>query len=157
MNVGDTVSYRFESRGKGASAKAVVVESAAKMVNVTPGGRETGVVKTWRDEKGFGFIGRDEVDLSKCVPHVRLLVAQSNHDSCSVFCHSKDIQVVSTLTVGSRVSFRYEETAKGGGAKDVRVEEATPAAEESQREIGTVKSWNAEKGFGFIGWSGDKE
>lgn len=75
----------------------------------------------------------------------------------SVFCHSKDIQGASSLTVGSRVSYRYEESAKGGSAKEVLVEETAPAEEEGQRETGTVASWNTEKGFGFIKWSGEKE
>ncbi len=75
----------------------------------------------------------------------------------SIFCHSKEIQGVSSLTVGSRVSFRYEETSKGGSAKEVRVEETAAAEEEGPRETGIVKTWNAEKGFGFIGWSGEKE
>ena len=61
------------------------------------------------------------------------------------------------MIVGSRVSFRYEETTKGGNAKEVRVEETAPAEEEGPRENGTVKSWNAEKGFGFIEWSGEKD
>ena len=64
---------------------------------------------------------------------------------------------MSSLVIGSRVSFRYEETPKGGGAKEVRVEETSSVMEESPRETGIVKSWNADKGFGFIGWSGDNE
>ncbi len=59
--------------------------------------------------------------------------------------------------MGSRVSYRYEQTAKGGSARDVRCEEAVTAVEVGPREFGTVKQWNAEKRFGFIGWSGEKE
>jgi len=55
------------------------------------------------------------------------------------------------------VSYRYEQTAKGGSARDVRCEEAVTAVEVGPREFGTVKQWNAEKRFGFIGWSGEKE
>ena len=75
----------------------------------------------------------------------------------SVFCHSIDIHEVSSLAVGSRVSYRYEEAAKGGSAKEVRVDETAPAHEDALRETGTVTSWNSEKGFGFIKWSGEKE
>ena len=60
MNVGDAVSYRFETGSKGPSAKQVLVESAAEVVDIPSNAREAGTVKTWRDEKGFGFIGRDD-------------------------------------------------------------------------------------------------
>ena len=55
------------------------------------------------------------------------------------------------------MSYRYEEGVKGGSAKEVRVEETAPAVEEGSRKTGTVKSWDAEKGFGFIGYGGEKE
>ena len=58
--MGDIVSYRFETGGKGASAKDAVVETAAEVAEAVQHSRETGTVKGWRDEKGFGFIGRDD-------------------------------------------------------------------------------------------------
>ncbi len=76
---------------------------------------------------------------------------------CSIFCHSKDIQDAASLPMGATVSFRFEETRKGGNAKEVIIEGKAADEEEGPRETGTVKSWNAEKGFGFIGWSGEKE
>ena len=56
LNVGDLVTYRFETGGKGASANGVVVESAAEVADVTQKYRETGTVASWNSEKGFGFI-----------------------------------------------------------------------------------------------------
>ena len=84
-------------------------------------------------------------------------VSMANALLFSVFCHSKDIQEVSSLIIGSRVSYRYEESAKGGNAKEVRIEQTAPAAEKDLRETGTITSWNTEKGFGFIKWNGEKE
>ena len=60
LNVGDAVSYRFASGNKGASAKGVTVETAADVVDAVSNERVSGNVKVWREEKGFGFIGRDD-------------------------------------------------------------------------------------------------
>lgn len=57
------------------------------------------------------------------------------------------------LTVGQAVSFVFEETLKGGNAKNVQEEEGgEPVIEEDEgeRELGKVKSYNEEKGFAFI-------
>ena len=51
---------------------------------------------------------------------------------------------------GSKVSFVYESDDKGGKAREVWIEKAV-VKDGSAREMGTVKRWNAEKGFGFIG------
>ncbi|KAK4694889.1 cold shock protein, partial [Lecanoromycetidae sp. Uapishka_2] len=49
-----------------------------------------------------------------------------------------------------KVSFLYIPDEKGGKATRVQIEEAA-AEDSSPREMGIVKRWNAEKGFGFIG------
>lgn len=92
--------------------------------------RETGVIKRWNAEKGFGFI------------------------SCSnrgddAFVHKKECGG-KDLVEGQAVSFLFEEGPKGASAKNVREEEGATAMDEV-RETGTIKRWNAEKGFGFIG------
>ena len=51
---------------------------------------------------------------------------------------------------GSKVSFVYENDEKGGKAKEVLIEEAA-VEDDSGREMGMIKRWNAGKGFGFIG------
>ena len=82
-------------------------------------------------EKGFGFIERPDF-------------------GDSIFCHSRETPDRAGLVPGSKVSFVYENDEKGGKAKEVLIEEAA-VEDESVREMGTIKRWNAEKGFGFIG------
>ena len=53
---------------------------------------------------------------------------------------------------GFTVSFVYESDEKGGKAKEVMIEEAAVVDGGGlAREMGTIKRWNADKGFGFIG------
>ncbi|KAL9133125.1 MAG: hypothetical protein Q9175_005696 [Cornicularia normoerica] len=91
--------------------------------------RQYGVVKRWT-EKSFGFISRPDF-------------------SDSIFCHNREIPDRTALIVGSKVSFIYKDDEKGGKAKEVLVEEAA-VVHDLAREMGTIKRWNAEKGFGFI-------
>ena len=82
-------------------------------------------------EKGFGFIKRPDF-------------------GDSIYCHSRETPNRAPLVAGSKVSFIYESDEKGGKAKNVLIEEAV-VEDDSAREMGTIKRWNAEKGFGFIG------
>ena len=139
------------------------------------GKRETGSVKRWTGERGFGFIRR----------------ANGGPD---LFCHARSLkdglqalQEVCWKTEnelsrhevsfqGQTVQFRVQSTEKGEEARDVTVSdgETTPTeqfesdstATAGQRQTGTVKRsvssydlfnpslllfrWIAEKGFGFI-------
>ena len=95
-----------------------------------------GTVKRWNLEKGFGFIGR----------------ANGGDDA---FVHRKECGG-RDLVEGQAVSFILEEGLKGAAAKSVLEVEGgvgMEAADEDDwaREMGTVKRWNVEKGFGFIG------
>lgn len=81
-------------------------------------------------EKGFGFIERPDF-------------------GDSIFCHNRETPNRAALVPGSKVSFVYESDEKGGKAKEVLIEEAV-IEDDSAREMGTIKRWNAEKGFGFI-------
>ena len=95
-----------------------------------------GFVKRWNAEKGFGFIGR----------------ANGGDDA---FVHKTECGGID-LVEGQAVSFILEEGLKGAAAKSVLQEEGGMGMEEvfedeSVREMGMIKRWNAEKGFGFIG------
>lgn len=81
-------------------------------------------------EKGFGFIKRPDF-------------------ADSIFCHNCETPDRAALVAGTKVSFLYEIDDKGGKAKNVLVEEAV-VEDDSAREMGTIKRWNTEKGFGFI-------
>ena len=81
-------------------------------------------------EKGFGFIERPDF-------------------GDSIFCHNRETPNRAALVPGSKVSFVYESDEKGGKAKEVLIEEAV-IEDNSAREMGKIKRWNAEKGFGFI-------
>ncbi|KAF6231745.1 hypothetical protein HO173_010047 [Letharia columbiana] len=124
---GSKVSFVYESDEKGGKAKQVLIEEA---VVENDSAREMGTVKRWNAEKGFGFIGR----------------ANGGDDA---FVHKKECGG-KDLVEGQAVSFVFEEGPKGASAKNVREEEGGTVTEEV-REMGTIKRWNAEKGFGFIG------
>lgn len=82
-------------------------------------------------EKGFGFI--------ECPDF-----------GDSIFCHNRETPDRAALVPGSKVSFVFEIDEKGGKARGVLIEEAV-VENDSAHEMGTIKKWNAEKGFGFIG------
>ena len=124
---GSKVSFIYESDEKGGKAKEVLIEEA---VVEDDSARETGTIKRWNAEKGFGFISRTNGGDDAFV-HKRE-------------CGGKD------LVEGQAVSFIFQEGPKGASAQSVRAEEGASSMEES-REMGTIKRWNAEKGFGFIG------
>ena len=105
--------------------------------------REMGTVSKWNADKGFGFISR----------------ANGGGDA---FVHKKECGG-KDLAQGQNVSFVFEEGPKGAAAKNVREEEGGAVVidgqtfvfvqeeDEGERELGKVKSYNAEKGFAFIG------
>ena len=96
--------------------------------------RERGVIKRWNEDKGFGFIGRDN----------------GEEDA---FCHTRECGGIA-LPAGQAVSFVCVEGPKGPSAKNVQAEEggfAVAQEPEAEREMGVIKRWTPEKGFGFIG------
>ena len=124
---GSKVSFIYESDEKGGKAREVLIEEAVLGDDSV---REMGTVKRWNADKGFGFIGR----------------ANGGDDA---FVHKKDCGG-REFAEGQAVSFVFEHGPKGASAKNVREEEGGAVGEEA-REMGTIKRWNAEKGFGFIG------
>lgn len=124
---GSKVSFVYEYDEKGGKAKEVLIEEA---VIEDESAREMGTIKRWNAEKGFGFIGR----------------ANGGDDA---FVHKKDCGGKDPVQ-GQAVSFVFEEGPKGASAKNVREEEGGTEIDEV-RELGTIKRWNEEKGFGFIG------
>jgi cold shock protein len=69
----------------------------------------TGVIKTWHDERGFGFVKRDD-------------------GGPDVFVHAKFLADVFRPAEGQRVSFRVvaDERSDRGRAHAVRLVEACP-------------------------------
>lgn len=67
--------------------------------------RETGVVRWFTDDKGYGFITREH-GADVFVHHTEIEIDRKGHKS---------------LVEGQRVSFRCEETTKGPKAFDVRI------------------------------------
>ena len=95
------------------------------------GKRETGSVKRWVGERGFGFIRR----------------ASGGSD---LFCHARSLtNELQALEQGQTVQFSVQATEKGEEARDVTVvdegtsptekSDASPAASTGPREAGTVK------------------
>ena len=80
-----------------------VTESNTATTEETMTGRETGAVKWFSDEKGYGFITADS-------------------DGRDVFVHYSDVEsyVPGSIDEGARVSFEIEQGPKGLQAKDVR-------------------------------------
>ncbi|KAL6721650.1 hypothetical protein ACLMJK_000754 [Lecanora helva] len=132
---GSKVSFVFETDAKGGKAKEVQIEEAAAEADFS-GARETGTIKTWNAEKGFGFVGRSSGEPD-------------------AFVHKRECGGIDFVK-GQAVSFVVGEGPKGASAKDVRpedggtVEEAVVEEDESERQLGKVKSYNEEKGFAFI-------
>ena len=108
--------------------------------------RCTGTVKQWRDEKGFGFITADD-------------------GSEDLFVHRTSLQAGDCLVEGAKVSYVLGVDERKGKAQALQVSGGTtrsaalstpgaPFATGSARGagalMGTTKSWNAEKRFGFI-------
>lgn len=131
---GSRVSFVYESDEKGGKAKEVLIEEAAVEDDSA---REMGTIKKWNAEKGFGFIGRF-------------------NGGDDAFVHKKECGG-KDLVQGQAVSFVFEEGPKGASAKNIREEEGGTVMQEvveedeSERELGKVKSYNEEKGFAFIG------
>merc|ERR1719446_1899909 len=107
-----------------------------------------GTIKSWNEDKGFGFIEREGED--------------------DVFVHRTDLVGAEAAKVGDKVTFEavYDEKkgkyraeqvhgatgAKGGGKGGGGVPTGPPGD-----QSGKVKSWNDEKGYGFIEREGDDD
>ena len=104
-----------------------------------------GKVKSWSDEKGFGFI----------------LPQEQGND---IFVHRKIIGMQSSLVPGKEVRYDYALDKGKPQATTVHGEgviKRTPAAigfgapktGGADMQMGIIKSWLPEKGYGFIGMS----
>jgi CspA family cold shock protein len=96
--------------------------------------RETGTVKWFNEQKGYGFIARDL--------------------GGDIFAHYSATRGTGrrSLIDGQRVEFAVGQGTRGPQAEDVTI---APAGRESparttERETGTVKWFSEQKGFGFI-------
>eukprot|EP00756_Hemistasia_phaeocysticola_P053790 Hpha_TRINITY_DN2973_c0_g1::TRINITY_DN2973_c0_g1_i1::g.19542::m.19542 len=99
---------------------------------------ESGVVKRWLAEKGFGFITRD--------------------DGEDVFCHQRDIGG-GALIEGQPVQFDLGEDAKGDAKGKLKAVNLSGEGYQSQDDLngkgsrpyeGVVKAWLDEKRYGFL-------
>ena len=98
---------------------------------------QTGTVKWFNADKGFGFIMWDGCE--------------------DVFVHYSEIagRGYRSLDAGERVEFGVEEGRKGLQATNVvREQTVADCVVGAQGQTGTVKWFNADKGFGFIMWDG---
>ncbi|UJR31912.1 hypothetical protein I4U23_019386 [Adineta vaga] len=103
------------------------------------GKREIGSVKRWTDERGFGFIRR-------------------NNGGPDLFCHARSLRNgLRALSEGQIVQYTIQQTDKGEEARDVTIsnEDDSPVEEREtvdsdKRCTGTVRKWLSEKGYGFL-------
>lgn len=115
------------------------------------GNMQTGVVKSWNDEKGFGFI-----------------IPDAGGDD--IFVHRSSLSDGGMLVQGNPVQFEVTWNAQKGKSQASRVTGATPQggkgfgkgdkgmsgggqgglAGPPVQQNGTVKVWFEEKGFGFL-------
>jgi len=122
----------------GDGAVAPVAEVAEVAATPEDGTTQTGTVKKWNEDKGYGFIGPDVGDKD-------------------VFCHGSSIgqEGVTGLVEGEKVQYTLnveadgrlkasDATGIGGGKFRGKWEEGDDV------KTGTVARWRADKGFGFI-------
>ncbi|CAF0878678.1 unnamed protein product [Adineta ricciae] len=103
------------------------------------GEREIGSVKRWTEERGFGFIRR-------------------NNGGPDLFCHARSLKNgLRSLTEGQTVQFTIQQTDKGEEARNVTIFDENDSSSDSreninpeQRYTGTVRRWLPEKGYGFL-------
>lgn len=98
--------------------------------------RVTGKVKTWKHNKGFGFITGPDGD---------------------VFCHSSSVRDGDFLVVGATVQYSPTKTNKGIGASNVTGGVRADASSDAGKYdtiacpySGVVSWWNDQRGFGKI-------
>lgn len=147
LKTGDKVQFGVEDTDKGPRATDVTVVQgdAGQAYGQQHGGGQTtgmheGTVKNFNADKGFGFIDCEATRASSG-KDVLLLRSQLNGTD---------------VNVGDRVSFRVEDNGgKGLKAAEVSVlvrssAEAGANPVEGKRYVGTVKTYDEGKGYGFI-------
>jgi CspA family cold shock protein len=104
------------------------------------GERQAGTVRWFNARKGYGYITPDD-------------------GGTSLFVHYSAIRGTGfrTLSAGQRVDFVVGRTAKGPSALDVRLLDSTDTDKDAEtgtdggaRQTGTVRWFNARKGYGYI-------
>lgn len=95
-------------------------------------GSYRGVVKSWNYEKGFGF------------------VAPTDGSAKKIYCHVTDL-VDGQVDKGDEVSFDkwYDESQGKWQCHHVKVLHGDQRVGHDRKE-GTIKSWDSNKGFGFV-------
>jgi len=98
--------------------------------------RQEGKVTKWDSEKGFGF------------------VAPTDGSAKKIYCHVTDL-VDGQVDKGDEVSFDkwYDERRGDWRGHHVKVAHGDQRVGHDRKE-GTIKSWDSEKGFGFVEPSG---
>lgn len=116
--------------GYGSGSKgAIAAQQAAAVGGASAAGQKTGFVKIWFEEKGYGFLTPDD-------------------GSGDAFIHRTAISEGSSLIQGSAVTYMAEwDVGKGRFiARECQVVTQNAAVP----QIGKVKVWFEEKGYGFL-------
>eukprot|EP00756_Hemistasia_phaeocysticola_P056068 Hpha_TRINITY_DN32098_c0_g1::TRINITY_DN32098_c0_g1_i1::g.115884::m.115884/K03704/cspA; cold shock protein (beta-ribbon, CspA family) len=106
---------------------------------------QTGTVKKWADDKGFGFI--EPTDGGKDIFVHRSVLPTMSHQLVVGGAVTYDIESKDGKPRACNVS--GEGTCERGAAPAAA--KAAPSGPPPGKEQGTVKKWFDEKGFGFIG------
>jgi len=132
VRAGDEVAFTVAQGNKGLRAEGVRVLGKSTELTALPA--YMGSIKFFDNEKGYGFIKNDDL---KHRSGKDLLLLRSELNGASV-------------QAGDEVSFSIQEDRKGPKAVNVQVLRRGPSASDLPRYNGTIKSFDYEKGFGFI-------
>ena len=135
------MASRSRSRSRSRSPARDTADAGA-----APEGKLTGTVATWRDQRGFGFIKPSDGGEDLFVHHSQITDGQALEEGATVYYETgvddRSGKTRATNVTGGCAKPRAEGDAASsdpGGTKG------------SGKHTGTVKRWNNDRGFGFIG------
>ena len=132
---------RSRSRSRSRSPARDTADAGA-----APAGKLSGTVVTWRDQRGFGFIKPSDGGEDLFVHHSQITDGQALAEGATV-SYEEGVDDRSGKTRATNVT--------GGCAKPRAEGDAAPSdpggTKGTGKITGTVKRWNNDRGFGFIG------